>query len=253
MNPSRSAPNWPVCFEPGPPRTARSCSTASRRRSQVYATIVAPGFGKPWITWNPARPVSIVLDGRLGRVEGRLKPPGGRRLPGKLLGLVEPQGPARRASLNPIPGALLPDRLGRSGWRVPVRRRATRPLSRSAPSSARIPARGARNPGSRGRPERRRPARDPGPGALTITGRILDAQTGKGIEGISLRSTLLNAQNHSLQSIGEARTDADGRYTIEARPGKVQVQPNAYRRPTWGYSRANAPGWMSRPSGPGPT
>ncbi len=60
---------------------------------------------------------------------------------------------------------------------------------------------------------------------VTITGRILDAQTGKGIPGIGLRSTLLTPQN-SLFFIGQAKTDADGRYTIEAPPGNIQVQPS---------------------------
>ena len=51
---------------------------------RVDATIAAAGFGKPWISWDASRPASIVLDGRLGRVEGRLKPPDDRKPSGKL-------------------------------------------------------------------------------------------------------------------------------------------------------------------------
>ena len=80
----------------------------------------------------------------------------------------------------------------------------------------------------------------PAPWPVTITGRILDAQTGKGIAGIGLRSTLLSDQN-SLQSIGQAQTDADGRYTIEARPGKVQVQPNAIPKTYLGLWSSECP------------
>ena len=80
----------------------------------------------------------------------------------------------------------------------------------------------------------------PAPWPVTITGRILDAQTGKGIAGIGLRSTLLSPQN-SLQSLGQAQTDADGRYTIEARPGKVQVQPNAVPKTYLGLWSSECP------------
>src|SRR5262249_9208275 len=62
---------------------------------------------------------------------------------------------------------------------------------------------------------------------LTITGRVVDAQTGKGVAGISLRSTLVDDRNY-LVFMGQAQTDSDGRYAIGARPGKaVQDQPDA--------------------------
>ncbi len=37
----------------------------------------------------------------------------------------------------------------------------------------------------------------------------------------------MHSQPNSLESIGQAQTGAEGRYKIEARPGKVQVRPNA--------------------------
>ena len=73
-----------------------------------------------------------------------------------------------------------------------------------------------------------------GPGALaqleiplqrlpTITGRLVDARTGKGIAGVSLVSLLREAGKNSNMMCGEATTDAEGRYKIPARPGKILI------------------------------
>ncbi|MFI5456457.1 MAG: carboxypeptidase regulatory-like domain-containing protein [Isosphaerales bacterium] len=194
--------------------------------SQVDATIAAPGFGKPGISWDASRPVSIVLDGRLGRIEGRLKPPGDRKVSGTLS--VSLRRKTSREDRASAPFQVFysqtvsadHDRAFRFDDVPPGRYEVFPVLGRDS----RAETDGAQEV-------------EVGPKAVarvgmsvqwpvTITGRILDAQTGKGIAGIGLRSTLLSYQN-SLQSIGQAQTDAGGHYTIEARHGKVQVQPNA--------------------------
>ena len=78
------------------------------------------------------------------------------------------------------------------------------------------------------------------PWPVTITGRILDARTGKGIAGVGSAPSLLIAPN-SLQIVGQAQTDADGRYTIEARPGKVQIEPNAVPKAYLGLRSRECP------------
>ncbi len=75
---------------------------------------------------------------------------------------------------------------------------------------------------------------------LTISGRVLDAQTGKGIAGVGLRSKMLIPPN-SLQYIGQAQTDAEGRYTIGARSGKIQVQPDAVPKAYLGLRSGECP------------
>src|SRR5262249_30176820 len=62
---------------------------------------------------------------------------------------------------------------------------------------------------------------------LKITGRVVDAQTGQGIAGLGEQSTFIDEKNY-LQFVLPAKTDADGRYTVGARPGKsVQIQLNS--------------------------
>jgi hypothetical protein len=55
-----------------------------------------------------------------------------------------------------------------------------------------------------------------------ITGRVVDARTGQGVAEISLMSLWRELGRNML--VGEATTDAEGRYVIPARPGKNAVQ-----------------------------
>ena len=207
---------------------------------QVAATIAAPGFGKPTISWDASRPVSIVLDGRLGRVEGRLKPPADRGPSGKLS--VSLRRKISREDRDSTPFQVFysqtvpADQDGAFRFDdVPPGRYQVFPVfgkdSRSGSQKSQEVEVGPRAVARLGMPA---------PWPVTITGRILDAQTGKGIAGISLRSTLLSDQN-SLQSLGQTQTDADGRYAIEARPGKVQVQPNALPKNYFGLWSSECP------------
>ena len=184
--------------------------------------------------------MSIVLDGRLGRIEGRLKPPDDRRALGQALGLVAPQD--RREDRGSAPFQMYysqtvladQDRAFRFDD-VPPGRYEVIPVldgsSRSATEEAQEVEVGPKAVARVGMPVHR---------PVTITGRILDAQTGKGIAGIGLRSTLLSPQN-SLNLIGQAQTDADGRYTIEARPGKIQVQPTTLPKTYLGLWSSECP------------
>ncbi|MGP0068023.1 MAG: carboxypeptidase regulatory-like domain-containing protein [Isosphaeraceae bacterium] len=195
---------------------------------RVSATIAAPGFGKPMISWDPdaSRPASIVLDDRLGRIEGRLEPPANRVPSGKLsVSMRRKTAFADRGSVpfqvyysDTVPAD--PDGAFRFNDVPPGRYDVFPALAKGShqgPQEVKEVEVGPRAVARVGMSA---------PWPVTIAGRILDAQTGKGIADVGLRSTLLIPPN-SLQQLGQARTDADGRYTIEARPGKVQIQPNA--------------------------
>ena len=62
-----------------------------------------------------------------------------------------------------------------------------------------------------------------------ITGRVVDARTGQGVAGIGLR-TLWREVGRNL-FVGEATTDAEGRYTIPARPGRNAVEITGLPKP----------------------
>ena len=56
-----------------------------------------------------------------------------------------------------------------------------------------------------------------------ITGRVVDARTGKGIAGVSLHSSWHEVGRNMV--VGEATTDAEGGYKIAARPGRTTIEP----------------------------
>ncbi len=189
----------------------------------IFATIASPAFGSPTISWDTARPVTVVLDGRLGRINGRLKPPDPRALPDQLaLGLYS----------SPLPASAVP-----GPYEVFCRRNGTADKDGVFQFDGLPPGRYTVSAyfDSAGiiatRPEFEI---EVGPGAVaqleiplqrlpTITGRLVDAQTGKGIAGVSLVSLLREEGKNSNIWCGEATTDAEGRYAIPARPGKILI------------------------------
>ena len=75
----------------------------------------------------------------------------------------------------------------------------------------------------------------------TITGRVVDARTGKG-DRRDRPSTPCGAKQGRNLLVGEATTDAEGRYTIPARPGKIRDRAQRRcRRPISDSMPANTP------------
>ncbi len=57
-----------------------------------------------------------------------------------------------------------------------------------------------------------------------ITGRVIDARTGKGIGGVKLTSLMPEPQRNANRWLADATTDGDGRYKIAARRGQIFIQ-----------------------------
>jgi RNA polymerase sigma factor (sigma-70 family) len=193
------------------------------RGAGIFAAIAAPAFGSPAVSWDTTQTVSIVLDSRLGRIQGRLRPPDARGLPRELsLGLhlaPRPAGSARRPfELVYIFKSALVDQDGafQFGGLPPGRYVVNAYFNRDGIIAT--------------KPENEV---EVGPGAVAqleipiqrlprVTGRVVDARTGKGIAGIGLRSLSREAGRNLF--VAEATTDAEGRYTIAARPGKTAIE-----------------------------
>jgi Carboxypeptidase regulatory-like domain len=192
----------------------------------IQATFAARGFGKPRISWDATRPATIAIDGRIGRIEGRLKPADARGLSGRFsVSLTRWASPDRPA----------PQSFQRLYFRtITADPDGTFRFEDLPPDRYTI----AIEPGP-GTPFAAQPVEDfaVGPNAVakleiplerlvTITGRVVDAQTGKGIAGADLHGFRVD-NPRSLQLAGQAETDADGRYTIATQPGMIQVQPSS--------------------------
>ena len=193
------------------------------RGAGIFAAIAAPAFGSPAVSWDTTQTVSIVLDSRLGRIQGRLRPPDALSLPRPLsLGLHRASSPAGAA---PSPFELVyifksaaVDKDGAFQFDgVPPGRYVVNAYFDQDGIIATQPQHEV----------------EVGPGAVApleipiqrlprITGRVVDDRTGKGIAGIRLRSLRREVGGNLI--VGEATTDAEGRYTIAARPGKTAIE-----------------------------
>ena len=196
---------------------------------ELYAAITAPKFGSPTVSWQPTQTVTISLDSRLGRISGRLRPPEGRRLDLSFpLQLTSPRLPAvshgHSRCIGPRTLSTAADGTFRFDGVPPGRYTVWAHFNRDGIIAD--------------KPE---PEVEVGPGGLStveialrleprITGRVVNARTGRGVAGISVQSLWRELGRNLL--VGEATTDAEGRYSIPALPGKNAVElgePKAYR------------------------
>ncbi len=187
----------------------------------MYATIAAPKFGSPMVWWKSTEAVAITLDSRLGRIRGRLRPPDGRGLDRSFpLALESPP----RSAASPRPFTMhwsghtstAPDGTFQFDGLPPGRYAVWAYFDQNGIIAENPETEVEVGPGDVGTVEialRRRPR---------ITGRVIDARTGQGVAGISLESLWRELGRNMV--VGEATTDAEGRYTIPARPGKNAVQ-----------------------------
>ena len=127
--------------------------------ASISATIAAPAFATPTVHWDTSQAVTIALDSRLGRINGRLRPPDARdraRVSPPVATLLG----VRHAPSRSVRAAPVREHHRGQGRQVPVRRLAAGPIrGRGLFRSGRSHRQPAGKPG-RGRPRRRRDARD---------------------------------------------------------------------------------------------
>jgi RNA polymerase sigma factor (sigma-70 family) len=190
----------------------------------ISATIAAPAFGAPTVHWDTSQAVTIALDGRLGRINGRLELPDPRGLaPGLPIWLHRSPRPDHSPPGHfelAYNGNTTADKDGRFQFdglppgRYVVGGQFERDGLAATNSEDEV---------------------EVGPGAVAsleiplqrlpmISGRVVDARTGKGIAGVRLESLWRELGRNLI--VGEATTDAEGRYRIPARPGKIVIQPD---------------------------
>ncbi len=223
----------------------------------IWASIAAPAYGAPAIWWETSQAVTIALDGRLGRIKGRLKPPEGRELPGGcgvgLRAASRPEHSAPRPFEVSLPRRWAPTEKESVLRFIPPREASSEKdgsfqLDRLPPGRYLVNAHSGRDDID----AERDIVVEVGPGAVArveiplrripmITGRIVDARTGKGVAGVDLDASLWPKGDNQLKSIGEATTDADGRYRIRAEPGRMSIQLHGVPKPYLGLDGGDYP------------
>ena len=200
---------------------------------RIYANIAAPAFGTPTVSWNPSHEATITLDGRLARIKGRLEVPATRGLAhGSSIGLSwagHPRRSARRSYHELLcyrnisadkDGTFRFDDLPPGLYMVYAN------FDEAVMTRDGLIATDFRN------------LIEVGPGGIArvaiplqevpmMTGRVVDSLTGKGIAGVGLHSLLVMEGVNANRLVGEAMTDAEGRYKIPAASGKDQDRVHA--------------------------
>jgi hypothetical protein len=190
--------------------------------AQIQATVAAPGLGGLQVLWKTDRPATIVLDRRSGRIEGTLKPPDARGLSGKLtLSIRRPSPPVDG---DPEPFRVLASRTETADPQGHFRFADLPPgtyeiapvFERGTPFTADPVGNIQVGPNAVARVE------VPLRGHVRITGRVVDARTGRGIPEVMVRSWAVDPQM-SIRQVDQTETNVIGRYTIGAPPGRVQI------------------------------
>ncbi len=193
--------------------------------ARVRAAIEAPGAGWLHVLWDSSQPVTIVNRGRVGQIKGRVKLPEGRAFLGQVsvaAYLAESPGIPRPGSYKALFSEVVP--AGEDGSFL---------LDELPPGRYHVVFQCDQNvPFAPGQVE----DVDVSPDAVvtlavnlarlwTITGRVVDAATGKGIAKVPVHCYRFRRQTYVPDPRG-AETDADGRYSIVAAPGLIKILPD---------------------------
>jgi hypothetical protein len=204
--------------------------------SRIQAKIRVDGLGTVRVAWQPAsEPITITLDRRVGQITGRFKLPDQRRLEGtSTIALTWVTGPRRQSAEEKFSiydnriTAVDPDGSFRFETVLPGQYIIRPNLDLSVPFIA------FSNSNDLIKVE---------PGAtavapeilleptVTVTGRVIDAETQKGIQGVSVSGHVFNSQGGASASLPLTQTDGEGRYRLKAGRGMLRVMVSSVPRP----------------------
>jgi RNA polymerase sigma factor (sigma-70 family) len=194
------------------------------RGAWVRAAIEAPGIGWLHFLWDSSQPRTFTFDDRLGQIKGRIKLTDGGALPCPIAVRARLDGSAADPSAHShqtwfhssVPagndGSFLLDNLPPGRYFVEFDVNQNLPIIGKVVENVEV------RPGSVAAVE------IPAERLLTITGRVVDRTTGKGLAGVPVYCFRL-MESWYFKDSREAKTDADGRYSLSTLPGLVKILP----------------------------
>jgi hypothetical protein len=206
------------------------------RVSFIQAKIRADGLGTMKVAWRPTpQPITIALDRRVGQITGRLKTPDQRRLERACTVVLT----RTRGSGNQAGGAQFSidferraavDRDGSFRFEGILPGQYT--LSTDFdPATPFIAWSYPRNPISVG-PGRTTEAPEivleP---VITVSGRVIDSETGKGVQGVSIGGSMFRREQRASATLPRTQTDREGQYRLKSGRGLLHVAMSSVPRP----------------------
>jgi RNA polymerase sigma factor (sigma-70 family) len=194
------------------------------RGAWVRAAIEAPGIGWLHFLWDSTQPATFTFDNRLGQIKGLIKLTDGGTLPSPI---------AVRGRLDGSPAT--PNGRSPQSWfhrLAPAGKDGSFLLDNMPPGRYFVEFDGNQNPPVDGkcvenvevRPGATVVVEIPAERLLTVSGRVVDSLTGKGKAGVPIQLFRLK-ETWYYKDIREARTDADGRYSLATTPGLLKILP----------------------------
>lgn len=206
------------------------------RGCEIQARVSARGFGTPRVSWDSNAPVTIALDGRLGRIEGRLVPPEAGKFEGEIPVVVH-RHPSTGAGFSLLYFRTL--RIGGDGrfrfddlppGRYSLHAGAEPKTGYQADPIADVDVGPEATVAGVNVPLRR---------LVKISGRVVDAVSGEGLGGVRVAAALV--LGNSLRHVDQVETDARGRYTVHVAPGKAVIQPRSVPKSHLGLDYESCP------------
>ncbi len=199
----------------------------------MEAKITPRGREPARISWNTTQPAVITLDHRLGRIKGRLKPTDARGFTGQMRVYVRLDGPRGRSAPGPVSlrfnsgmeasqdGSFQFDGVPPGRYVVDASSEKDASFIAKAVGGVEVAPNGVAT------------VEVPLERLVTITGRVIDAQTGKGVPNIPV--ACYHIDHLYRKEMRSGRTDAEGRYSVLAQPGTVHIEaqglPKSYLGP----------------------
>ncbi len=192
----------------------------------VQASITRAGFGTPRVSWDSTKPVTIALDGRMGRVDGRLLTPDGKDLLAELAMSITRNQPADEPTgrlfiliysktISVVgDGQFRFDELPPGHYTVSLDSAPACGFTADILQDVEVGP--GRTVAGLKMPLRR---------LLVIKGRVVDGASGEGVAGVWVNASTVSGAG---MRYGDSDvTDARGRYTVHVAPGKIVIQPTS--------------------------
>jgi RNA polymerase sigma factor (sigma-70 family) len=196
----------------------------TQRGAWVRAAIEAPGIGWLHFLWDSTQPATFTFDNRLGQIKGRIILADGGAIPCPIVvrarldrSSATPTAHAfqswfHRTVAAGLDGSFLLDNLPPGRYIVEFDANQNPPVDSKPVDKVEV------GPGSIVTVE------VPATRLSTITGHVIDMTTGKGIANVPIQCFRLN-ETWYAKDWRQAKTDADGRYSIATAPGVVKILP----------------------------
>ncbi len=193
--------------------------------ARLQAAVETQGLGWLHFQWDVSQPVTLAFHNHVGQIKGRIKLPVAGELPAGVSVMAQLNersgGPAtgsyQRLHSKIVPaakdGSFLMEGLPPGRYQLDLVVAQNAPIAQERVEHADV------------RPEAVTAVEIAAERLFLITGRVIDAVTGRGVAGVPVRCYRPESEK-SINQMRLAKTDAQGRYTITSWPGMVTIVPD---------------------------